>query len=435
MSSYTMDCPPFDACGVCGTLPPGFVRLRYFFGKRMGVADFVDEQRYHAGKMRFHNQRLHGAGVLCGLAVARQSTTDVILRVAKGAAIDVCGREIVVGYDQCIDLDAWYQREIVERKATDTTWPANALDTSGKLPLVVVLRFLDCATGPEPAPRDPCSCDAAGCDFGRVREEFELDIVTANDPILATSLPLTPPRKDLDRILGGTPLVAKQLPIGSRLLARSLATAASVACADPEPDSWLVLASFTATLTTGADGVQRITDITTPIVQSTLLAETAFLQELLARQVASQLEAGALVDGPEVETLTLQRDGTTDFYWLELELTKPVLATTIPANAFTLTRLATSGTPAWTAITAATDYVAPTATAPARIRVRIDNSAGGVLVKDGLYRLALDPAKVPVAAPIVDDQLRPLRPLHPSFHFTIDKPAADLELAPAPYAR
>src|SRR5207237_10600557 len=97
MSSYTMDCPPFDPCGACGTLPSGFVRLRYFFGKRMGVADFLDEQRYHTGKMRFHNQRLHGAGVLCGPGVARQATTDLILRVGKAAASTASGREIVVG--------------------------------------------------------------------------------------------------------------------------------------------------------------------------------------------------------------------------------------------------------------------------------------------------------------------------------------------------
>ena len=66
MSVYNTNCPPID-CGPCGTLPSGFVRLRYFYGKRLGVSDLLAEQRYHAGKMRFHNQRLHGTGVLCGL--------------------------------------------------------------------------------------------------------------------------------------------------------------------------------------------------------------------------------------------------------------------------------------------------------------------------------------------------------------------------------
>lgn len=425
MSNYTMDCPPLDGCAPCGTLPPGFVRLRYFFGKRMGVADFLDEQRYHGGKMRFHNQRLHGAGVLCGLAVARQSATDVLLRVGKGAAIDACGREIVVGYDQCIDLDGWYQRERDERQATDATWPTNAL-VNGKLPLVVVIRFRDCAVGPEPAPRDPCSCDAAGCDFGRVREEFELDIVTANDPAAAVKLPLTPPRESLDRVLGGA--------LGASQLARGLANAAAVGCPAPDADGWLVLAELTATLTTGTDGKQHITDVTAPLGKATLLAETALLQELLTREIGAHLEAGALVDGPEIESLTFERDGAGPFYWLNLELTKPIIKETVPTNAFTLTRLATTGTPGWTAIASTTDYVAPTATTRAKLRVRVDNTAND-LAKDGLYRIALDPAKVPIATPIVDDQMRPLHPLHPSVQFSFDMPGTDLVLAPAPYAR
>ena len=195
-----------------------------------------------------------------------------------------------------------------------------------------------------------------------------------------------------------------------------------------------MLAELAATLTMGPDGKQHVTDVTPPLGKATLLAETALLQELLGREIGAQLEAGALVDGPEIESLTFERDGAGPFFWLNLELTKPIIKETVPASAFTLTRLAISGTPGWTAIAGATDYVAPTATARAKIRVRVDNTAN-VLEKDGLYRLALDPAKVPVATPIVDDQMRPLRPLHPSVQFSFDKPGTDLVLAPAPYAR
>ena len=81
-------------------IPPGFIRLRYFFGKRLAVADFVDEQRYHAGKLRFHNQHAHGAGVLCGLRPSLFPEGSTVLRVARGAALDRRGREMVVGCDQ-----------------------------------------------------------------------------------------------------------------------------------------------------------------------------------------------------------------------------------------------------------------------------------------------------------------------------------------------
>jgi len=423
MTAYSMDCPPIDQCGSCGTLPAGFTRLRYFFGKRMGVADFLDEQRYHAGKMRFHNQRLHGAGMLCGLGVTRDKTTDVILRVGKGAAIDSCGREIIVGYDQCIDLDAWYQRELEDRRATDSTWPKSAVDDKGNLPIVVVIRFRDCAMGPEPAPRDTCSCDAAGCDFGRVREEFELAILPANDPSYNATLPLTPPRKDLDKLLGGS--------IGAGHVARALADAAAKECPDAGED-WLLLASMTAKLELDPAGVQRVTGVNNLHNRARMLAETALLQDLLARQMAASAQAGGVVLGPEVIALHLVREGSTDVYWLELELSWPVIKETVPKKAFTLTQLSTSGTPGWNALSVETHYAAPTATQNARIRVKVDR---GGLADHGLYRLAIDPAKVPLATPIIDDKLRPLRPLEPTFHFGIEKHGSDLRLVPAPYAR
>lgn len=428
MSAYTSDCPPLDACGPCGTLPAGFVRLRYFFGKRMGVADFVDEQRYHASKLRFHNQRLHGAGVLCGLAVTRQAATDLLLRVAKGAAVDACGREIVVGYDQCIDLDAWFQRELEARRDTDATWPASALDPGGGLPLVVALRYRDCAAGPEPAPRDTCSCDAAGCDFGRVREEFELELFTADDPEAASALSLTPPRSEVEHVVGRA--------VGSGTLARGLASAASSGCPEPRTDGWLLLASFTATLSsTGGD--LAITGLGVVGNQASLLAQSALLQDLLLRELGAQLEAGALNDGPEATAISLEAEASpSTFQLISIDLSGPLIGATVPTGAFTLSRLVPTGaTPGWTAIACETTYVAATATTPPRLQVRVDNAAPAPLVRDGLYRLALDPDEVSPATPIVDDKMRPLRPLRGVFQFALDQRGTALVVADAPYAR
>jgi hypothetical protein len=421
MSAY-LDCPPFDPCGPCGTLPGGFVRLRFFYGKRMGVADFVDEQRYHAGKMRFHNQRMHGAGLLCGLAVSRMSPTDLFLRVGKGAAIDSCGREIVIGHDQCIDLDAWFQRELIERRVTDATWPAAALDAAGNLPLVVAVRYRDCPTGPEPAPRDTCSCDAAGCDFGRVREEFELDLFAAVDPEVTGTLPMTPARADVEHIVGRGP--------GGSAIARSLAAAATISCAEPDAEGWLRLAAFTAIITTAATE-QHLTAITPIVGQASLLQQTALLQDLMARELAAQLEAGALNDGPEVTALRIDVSGSPTIKFF-LDLGGPLIEQTVPVDAFTLTRLVTSGAgTGWHAITCHTAYVAPTSTTLAALRI---NVASSDLIADQLYRLALDPSKVPPATPIVDDKMRPLRPLRGVFQFGLAQPAGALVIVDPPYA-
>lgn len=169
-----------DPCAcdaACLALPAEFVRLRYFFGQRLGVVDLADEQSYLVGKQRFHNMRLHGAGVLCGLDAERYvfpqgadpAKPTTLLRVSCGAALDACGREIVVGWDQCIDVAAWYAQH-------PNAHPA--LPAPPGLTLWVTLCYRECPSDLAPAPRDPCGCDAGGCEFARIREGFQLKLIT-----------------------------------------------------------------------------------------------------------------------------------------------------------------------------------------------------------------------------------------------------------------
>src|SRR5258708_4913699 len=243
MAAPNCGCPPRDGVAVCSSLPLAFVRLQYFYGKRLGVADFEDEQLYHAAKMQFHNQRLHGAGVVCGLRVAPFSTSG--LRVSKGAALDRCGREIVVGVDQCIDIDAWIARELRARKAVNphTTWaekPDGDLDNANrKIALCVVLRYRECTTSPEPAPRDPCACDNGGCDFGRIREGFELDLRTqaqAMEFVAPTEFPAP----------GGLSRALAQAVSGVDVNA-ALATLVTAPAPDPTGEEWLGIGCIKAT--------------------------------------------------------------------------------------------------------------------------------------------------------------------------------------------
>jgi hypothetical protein len=415
-AATTSDCPAVDMCGACGTLPPGFVRLRYFFGKRLGVVDFVDEQRYHAGKMRFHNQHLHGAGVLCGLAVTRYAPASLVLRVGRGAALDACGREIIVGYDQCIDVDAWYARVRAEKRISTPTWPEPDLDGDGRLPLCVVLRYRECAAQPEPAPRDPCSCDASGCDLGRVREEFELDLVLESAVAGHAAPPLFPDRAALERALGRA--------VGGYPLRAALASAAQEACPAPDGDDWLMVACFALELDSGRE---HVTDLIGLHGTATLLHQAALVQELLLREIGAQLEAGALVDGPEIAGLFFEKDTTTpDLYHLVLPLSAPVLPETVPNQAFTLHHLDGGGA-GWIALCCATLFEA----APPRLTIAVD---GTTLVDGGRYRVSLDQTIVTLGTPIVDGDLRPLRPLRPSFHFRIGVNAAgDFVLADPAY--
>ena len=52
-------------CDDCEPRHP--VRNHYFTGKLLVERDFTDEQAYIRQKLRLHHQRLHGAGIVCGL--------------------------------------------------------------------------------------------------------------------------------------------------------------------------------------------------------------------------------------------------------------------------------------------------------------------------------------------------------------------------------
>src|SRR6478672_9778215 len=74
-------------------------RNSYWYGKLMLPQDFIDEQRYHRDKMRHHNMRLHGTGVVCGLLVTQDpnpACRDRLVTVTAGSALDCCGRELLL---------------------------------------------------------------------------------------------------------------------------------------------------------------------------------------------------------------------------------------------------------------------------------------------------------------------------------------------------
>ena len=222
--------------GACPPLPDAFVRLRYFFGKRLGVADLRDEQAYHRSKMRFHNRHLHGSGVVCGLRLTPFDALDVdntVLRVSRGAALDSCGNEVLVPYDQCIDLSAWFRRSAEELEGTGEAFPPAGATVDGVLPVCIAVRFRECATTPEAAPRDPCSCDTGGVEYGRVQEGFELKVLLPEEAAgLAESL-VHPAPEVLDELLS-TATSAEELHA-------ALGRALSEGCAESRDPDWVLL--------------------------------------------------------------------------------------------------------------------------------------------------------------------------------------------------
>jgi hypothetical protein len=424
------NCTPDEAA--CCAVPPEFVRLRYFFGQRLGVVDLFDEQLYHASKQRFHNLHGHGTGVLCGLAVERYAATGggaatTLLRVRRGAAIDACGREVVVGWDQCIDLAAWFAKNRTRPDLAPSLGTWGAGDGLASHPLWVALRYRECPSDPAPAPRDPCGCDEGGCEFGRVREGFELAILTEGElarcvaPVFPSSgMPLQPERM-LDGSFDGQ-------------LRRLLAAAVAAACPEPPADPWLCLARIEVAVAGDpklSPPTATITDIArVDLGERATLLDTAFLQQAVVALAAAMGEAGLLGDGPRLGGLSFAADGAAlaskGTFTLRVDLAADAAglmgSADFAAGAyFTLERLDQAASPmTWTALTPdAVNYVA----ADRAFHLHVDT--GQAAATAVLYRLAFESKW---ATPLVDAKSRPLNPARWARQFVLDNTGGTLTL-------
>jgi len=397
-------CPEIDPT-CCAAIPPEFVRLRYFFGQRLGVVDFHDEQAYHTGKMRFHNRHLHGAGVLCGLLVSRfvfpqgapPNTPTTVLRVSKGAALDACGREIVVGADQCIDVNAWYQLNKNREEVKSWTVP-------GTFPLCVALRYRECPSDPMAAPRDPCGCEASGCEFGRVRESFELALLTEAEQPLC-DLVLTPSLADIERVLTAQ---SQGLGVtsGDSVLS-AINQAVANGCGDQPEDSWLCLACFNISIdSTGV--VTDVTDVVTDGAGRLSLVSTGVLQQMLVQSLAGGAGTGSLGPGPSISSLAFTGNGldagTLRMDVLLLEEGTPPAAVPLAEGTFDPSFVSVQryddAAFQWQAVTTNTVYN----DTPPHILL---TWSSGALADGARYRVTLDS---PQNAPVIDRKMRRLLP-------------------------
>jgi DNA-binding beta-propeller fold protein YncE len=163
---------------------PQLARNNYFTGKLLVERDFTDEQRYLLGKLRRHNQRLHGKGVVCGLKVKQHpnpACQSQYVVIEPGTAIDCCGRELLVSREEFFDfrarlLDVWKQQH------------GEAVAFQGAPTFQICIRYTECHTEDVPALFDECGCDDTACKPNRILDGYEFDVILdperqAHDPI------------------------------------------------------------------------------------------------------------------------------------------------------------------------------------------------------------------------------------------------------------
>lgn len=371
----------------CGTHAD--TRLRYVYGQRLTAVDLADEQAYLLGQSRFLAERGLGAGVVCGLRAERIPPREghaPAVRVTAGAALDGCGRRIVVPGDHCLDVGAWYATN-----RDDLGW-----EEPGSYPAWIGLRHAEHPSHPTTVPRDPCGCDATSCAYGRVRDGFDLALHPATGPAEIDT------RDDLlphlcDQLAGAAP-------------ERVLTPAACPAC---RCDAWLLLAAVDVTVLEipGGPGL-RATAVSAPDHTDPRRRDLLSLEAVqrLATAVAGVLD-GWCAAGPAVGEVSGDGEVDEEGALTQARLTVEVQLAADPAadgdaaplaeatfDPDTQVRLAGLGGDGWEVLAADVTYD------PDSRQIRL--STGDARL-DTPYRLRIvsDPLR-----PVSDMRLRPLRP-------------------------
>ncbi len=171
--------------GVCVECDvPQLARNNYFTGKLLVERDFTDEQRYFLGKVRRHNQQLHGWGVVCGLKVKphpNPACQDRYLLIEPGTAIDCCGREIVVPREEYFDFKAQFLANWQVQNG-----PSSEPDQN-KHKIQICVSYKECAAEDVPALFDDCSQNGGSCRPNRIVDGYFFDVLI--DPAAKTADP------------------------------------------------------------------------------------------------------------------------------------------------------------------------------------------------------------------------------------------------------
>src|SRR6266480_109031 len=162
------------AGGVCVECDiPQLARNNYFTGKLLVERDFTDEQRYLLGKLRRHNQRLHGWGAVCGLKVKPHPTCpDRYVIIEAGTAIDCCGREILVKAEEYFGFEAKFLENLQKQNG-----PNAQPDPNVTYKIQICVSYKECGTEDIPALFDDCNCDATSCQPNRILESYGFDVL------------------------------------------------------------------------------------------------------------------------------------------------------------------------------------------------------------------------------------------------------------------
>lgn len=336
-----------DTCQSAGLPLNPFVSNRYHFGMLLGVADLDTEQGYHRGKGWLHNAWLHGPGAVWGLGVeVTPGNNEVVVR--PGLALDRNGRELHVGERLCVDLGRWFaERRPPELEVTEET------DGSVRFTVHVRLCAGQCLDRPVPSVSESCSGSDLGTAYSRTVEQALPELTAGAAP----DLPVAPyPR--LRQLAGQLAMTDQDVRDAAaitdpadflhalrRLVALDtvgLAPEGGVGALYPgDGDGCVVLAQLEAHLRPDQDRWTVLADTTVDNAVRPAHVGTATIQELLFARPAppTALHTAMAAEPGPPRARGAELTGT----HLRVTFTRPLLASTVSPEAFTVTALRATG--------------------------------------------------------------------------------------------
>jgi hypothetical protein len=172
--------PPSSAavCAPCDSV--AFVRPRFFAGQLLTEDDLGALVDYVIGKQRFHNARLMGDGVVCGLEVQCGPCDDSKLVVQPGYALDCCGNDLVLSCERTLDVAQMVRDLKAKLDGTgDCADPCGDPKTerpSAPRTYCLYARYAERSDQPVSAYPVGDDCDASRCEPTRVLEGISFEL-------------------------------------------------------------------------------------------------------------------------------------------------------------------------------------------------------------------------------------------------------------------
>lgn len=137
-------------------------RPRFEAGDSLGAADLAAEQAWRLHRLRRHNRRLHGWGIVCGMwvAPALDGGRPWAVVVCPGYALGPYGDEIMVSCVPRVDVREW-------------VWSRPA----GQPSAYIAIRFAERAFAPRASGSGGCGCDASRTPMSAIRDTHRIDVL------------------------------------------------------------------------------------------------------------------------------------------------------------------------------------------------------------------------------------------------------------------